>query len=144
MTLVDALPPINATLNATSGACLLTGWIFMKRHQIQLHRRFMLAACFASLVFLGCYVLNHALRHGVVTHFTATGWPRPLYFSILISHTILAVVIVPLAVWTVVNGLRMRVVPHRRVARWTFPLWLYVSITGVLVYFFLYQWFPPA
>ena len=144
MSLVEVLPAVNASLNATCGACLLIGYVFMKRHQIPLHRRFMLAASFASLVFLCCYVLNHVLRHGVVTRFTATGWPRPLYFSILISHTILAVTIVPLAIWSVVNGLRMRVAAHRRVARWTFPLWMYVSVTGVLVYFFLYHWFPPA
>ena len=144
MTLVEVLPAVNASLNATSGACLFTGYVFMKRHQIQLHRRFMLAACFASLVFLGFYVLNHILRHGVVTRFTAMGWPRTVYFPLLISHTLLAVTIVPLAIWSVVNGLRMRVAAHRRVARWTFPLWMYVSVTGVLVYFFLYHWFPPA
>ncbi|MEK6372887.1 MAG: DUF420 domain-containing protein [Acidobacteriota bacterium] len=144
MTLVDVLPAVNASLNATCGACLMTGYVFMRRRQIQLHRRFMLLACILAVVFLACYVLNHVLRQGMVTHFTATGWPRPLYFSILISHTILAVTIVPLAIWTVINGLRMRVPQHRRVARWTFPLWMYVSVTGVLVYFFLYQWFPPA
>ena len=140
--LVDVLPPLNASLNATSGACLLTGYIFMRRGEIPRHRWFMLAACWASLIFLAFYVLNHYLRHGVVTRFTATGWVRPLYFGILISHTILAVTIVPLAILSVVNGLRMRVAQHRRVARWTFPLWMYVSVTGVLVYFFLYQWFP--
>src|SRR3982751_1625805 len=118
MTLVEVLPAVNASLNATCGVCLMTGYVFMKRHQIALHRRFMLAACIASLVFLVLYVLNHILRHGIVTHFTAQGWPRPLYFGILISHTILAVTIVPLAIWTVTNGLRMRVAPHRRVARW--------------------------
>ena len=104
----------------------------------------MLAASVTSLIFLACYVLNHILRHGVVTHFTGTGWVRPLYFTILISHTILAVTIVPLAILSVRNGLKMRVPQHRRVARWTFPLWMYVSVTGVLVYFFLYQWYPPA
>jgi uncharacterized membrane protein YozB (DUF420 family) len=104
----------------------------------------MLAACVTATVFLACYVLNHVLRHGIVTRFTGTGWVRPVYFTILISHTILAITIVPLAIWTVINGLRMRVPQHRRVARWTFPLWIYVSVTGVLVYFFLYQWFPPA
>jgi uncharacterized membrane protein YozB (DUF420 family) len=142
--LVEILPAVNASLNATSGACLVTGYVFMRRGEIRRHRRFMLAACWASIVFLVFYVLNHYLRHGMVTRFTATGWPRPLYFSILISHTILAVIIVPLAIWSVINGLRMRVPQHRRVARWTFPLWLYVSVTGVLVYFFLYHWFPPA
>ena len=144
MTLVDLLPGLNASLNATCGACLMTGYVFMRRRQIQLHRRFMLLACIVAVVFLACYVLNHILRHGIVTHFTATGWPRQVYFPLLISHTILAITIVPLAIWTVINGLRMRVPQHRRVARWTFPLWMYVSVTGVLVYFFLYQWFPST
>jgi uncharacterized membrane protein YozB (DUF420 family) len=144
VTLVDVLPAINASLNATCGACLMTGYVFMRRRQIRLHRRFMLTACIVAVVFLACYVLNHVLRQGMVTHFTATGWPRPLYFGILISHTILAITIVPLAIWSVINGLRMRVPQHRRVARWTFPLWMYVSVTGVLVYFFLYHWYPPA
>ena len=79
-----------------------------------------------------------------VAKLTGTGWVRPLYFSILISHTILAVTIVPLAILSVTNGLKMRVPQHRRVAKWTFPLWMYVSVTGVLVYFFLYHWYPPT
>ena len=103
----------------------------------------MLAACTASAIFLILYVTNHYLRHGVVTRFTATGPIRPLYFAILISHTILAVAIVPMVIVSLRNGLKMRVIEHRRIARWTFPLWVYVSVTGVLVYFFLYQWFPP-
>ncbi len=138
------LPAINATLNGTSGVLLLIAYILIRRHKIQLHKRFMLAACVTSLVFLACYVLNHILRHGVVTHFTATGWVRPLYFSILISHTILAITIVPMAIISVRYGLKMRVLQHRRIARWTFPLWMYVSVTGVIVYFFLYQWYPSA
>ena len=144
MSLVEVLPAVNASLNASSGLCLLTGYVFMKRRQIQLHRRFMLAACFTSLAFLVCYVLNHYLRHGVVTRFKGTGAIRPVYFTMLTTHTMLAVIIVPLAILSVVNGLRMRVPQHRRVARWTFPLWMYVSVTGVLVYFFLYQWFPSS
>ena len=143
VSLVSTLPGINASLNALSGIFLFTGWRYMKRGQIAQHRRFMLAACTTSLLFLVLYVTNHYLRHGIVTRFTATGFIRPIYFSILITHTILAVAIVPLAILSVRNGLKMRVFEHRRVARWTFPLWMYVSITGVLVYFFLYQWFPP-
>lgn len=135
------LPAINATLNATSGVLLLLGYIAMRRRRIDQHRRYMIGACIASLVFLACYVLNHYLRHGVVTRFTGTGIIRPVYFTILITHTILAIVIVPLAILSVRNGLRMRVPQHRRVARWTFPLWMYVSVTGVLVYFFLYHWY---
>jgi uncharacterized membrane protein YozB (DUF420 family) len=142
MQLVRIMPAVNASLNALSGVLLLIAYVLIRRKRVQLHKRFMLAACFTSLTFLACYVLNHYLRHGIVTHFTGTGWVRPLYFSILISHTILAVTIVPLAIITVRNGLKMRVARHRRIAQWTFPLWMYVSVTGVIVYFFLYQWYP--
>jgi putative membrane protein len=142
MDLSRVLPAVNASLNALSGVCLLSAFIMIKRRRITAHKRLMLTACSASLLFLVCYVTNHYLRHGVVTRFTGVGIIRPIYFTILISHTILAVTIVPLAILSVRNGLRMRVPQHRRVARWTFPLWMYVSVTGVLVYFFLYQWFP--
>lgn len=139
---MNVLPAINASLNATSGVCLLIAYVFIKKRQIARHRRFMLAACTSSLLFLVFYVLNHYLRHGIVTRFQGAGIIRPIYFAILISHTILAVVIIPMAILSVRNGLKMRVPQHRRIARWTFPLWMYVSVTGVLVYFFLYQWFP--
>ena len=138
------IPAVNATLNASSGVLITIAYVLIRRHKIALHRRFMLAACFTSLFFLVGYVTNHYLRHGVVTRFTATGWVRPLYFSILITHTILAILIVPLVIVTLRNGLKMRVARHRAIARWAFPLWLYVSITGVVVYLFLYQWFPST
>ena len=138
------LPAVNATLNASSGVLLLIAYWHIRHKRIRQHKRFMLAACVTSLLFLCCYVLNHYLRHGVVTRFTGTGWIRPVYFTILISHTILAVTIVPMAILSVRNGLKMRVAQHRRIAKWTFPLWMYVSVTGVIVYFFLYQWYPPA
>jgi uncharacterized membrane protein YozB (DUF420 family) len=138
------MPALNASLNAMSGVCLLIGYTLIRQKKIQAHKRFMLAACICSLLFLADYIAYHTLRHGVVTKFTATGWPRTLYFSILISHTCLAVTIVPLAILSVINGLKMRVPQHRRVAKWTFPLWLYVSVTGVLVYFFLYHWYTPT
>lgn len=141
--MLQFFPPFNATLNALSGVFLLIAWVHIRNKRIVQHRRFMLAACFTSLAFLASYLTYHALKGGVVTPFTAQGPWRTVYFSILISHTILAVVIVPLAIYSVVNGLKMRVPQHRRVARWTFPLWIYVSVTGVLVYFFLYHWFPP-
>ena len=144
MGLAQALPAINATLNATSGVLLLIAYVLIKRKRIAPHRRFMLAACYTSIAFLCCYVLNHYLRHGVVTRFRGTGVIRPIYFTMLTTHTILAVAIVPMAIISVWNGLKMRVPQHRRIARWTFPLWMYVSVTGVLVYFFLYQWFPSA
>lgn len=142
MDIGTVLPAINASLNATSGICLFIGWRLIKQKKIALHKRFMLAACTASLVFLALYVLNHYLRHGIVTKFPGTGIIRPIYFAILISHTILAITIVPLAIMTVRNGLKMRVPQHRRIARVTFPMWMYVSVTGVLVYFFIYQWYP--
>lgn len=144
MGLVHALPAINATLNATSGVLLLIAYVLIKQKRIAPHRRFMLAACYTSLVFLCCYVLNHYLRHGVVTRFKGTGVIRPIYFTLLTTHTFLAITIVPMAIVTVWNGLKMRVPQHRRIARWTFPMWMYVSVTGVLVYFFLYQWFPST
>jgi putative membrane protein len=144
MPVVRFLPAVNASLNALSGVFLLIGYVLIRRKKIRLHKRFMLAACITSLLFLVCYVTNHYLRHGIVTRFTGVGVIRPIYFTILISHTILAVVIVPLAIVSVFNGLKMRVPQHRRVAKWTFPLWLYVSVTGVLVYFFLYHWFAGA
>ena len=140
--MVQFFPPLNATLNALSGVLLLIAFIHIKNKRIDLHRRFMLAACTTSVLFLVCYVTYHTLRGGVVTKFTGTGGWRTLYFAILGSHTVLAVVILPLAILSVWNGLKMRVPQHRRVARWTFPLWMYVSVTGVLVYFFLYHWFP--
>lgn len=140
--MVQFFPAVNASLNALSGVFLLIAYNHIRHKRIAQHRRFMLAACFTSLAFLACYVTYHTLRGGVVTRFTGTGIWRTIYLSILTSHTILAVVIVPLAIYSVINGLRMRVPQHRRVARWTFPLWMYVSVTGVLVYFFLYHWFP--
>ncbi len=136
------LPLINATLNALSGVLLLIAFILIKQRRIQAHKRFMLAACTTSLLFLAGYVTNHYLRHGVVTRFTGTGWIRPVYFTLLTTHTILAIVILPLAIISVLHGLNMRVPQHRRVAKWTFPLWMYVSVTGVLVYCFLYRWYP--
>jgi uncharacterized membrane protein YozB (DUF420 family) len=144
MDLAKVLPEINATLNALTGVLLVIAYILIRQKRIAAHRRFMIAACITAVVFLAGYVLNHYLRHGIVTRFTAEGWVRPLYFTILISHTILAITIVPLVIITLRYGLRMRVAQHRRIARWTFPLWMYVSLTGVLVYFFLYQWFPST
>jgi putative membrane protein len=137
-------PAWNASLNALSGVFLLTAYILIRRKNIELHKKFMLAACTTSLVFLASYVTYHTMRGGVVTKFAGTGAIKSLYLIILFSHTVLAVVIVPLAIASVVNGLRMRVPQHRRVAKWTFPLWMYVSVSGVLVYFFLYHWFPSS
>lgn len=142
MSAVEVFPPLNATLNALSGILLLIAYRSIRAKKIAQHKRFMLAACTTSILFLICYVTYHTIRGGVVTRFAGTGAWKTLYLAILTSHTILAVVIVPLAIVSVVNGLKMRVPQHRRVAKWTFPLWMYVSVTGVLVYFFLYHWFP--
>lgn len=144
MTAVQFFPPLNASLNALSGVLLLVAWWHIRAKRIDLHRRFMLAACATSVLFLVCYVTYHSLRGGVVTRFAGTGVMRTLYLTILGTHTVLAVVILPMAIASVILGLKMRVEKHRRIARWTLPLWLYVSVTGVLVYFFLYHWFPGA
>lgn len=139
---IPYLPTVNASLNALSAVLLTFGYLNIRRKRIAIHRRFMLAACATSTLFLVSYLTYHAFAGS--TRFTATGWVRPLYFSILLSHTVLAVVVLPLAILSVVNGLRMRVEFHRRISRWTFPVWLYVSVTGVLVYLFLYHWFVPV
>ena len=144
MDFAHTLPAVNASLNALSGILLVIGYVLIRRKQVALHKRFMLAACASSSLFLCLYVLNHILRHGLVTRFPGVGAIRVVYFTILISHTSLAITIVPLAIVTVIRGLKMRVEKHRRIARWTFPLWAYVSATGVLVYFFIYQWYPSA
>lgn len=144
MDFAHTLPAVNASLNALSGILLVIGYVLIRRKRVALHKRFMLAACAASSLFLCLYVLNHILRHGLVTRFPGVGPIRVVYFTILISHTTLAITIVPLAIVTVIRGLKMRVEKHRRIARWTFPLWTYVSATGVLVYFFIYQWYPSA
>jgi len=138
-----ALPVLNACLNASSALLLLSGFYFIRvRGNEAAHRKCMTAALGVSAVFLISYLTYHSV-HGT-THFLGEGIVRPLYFSILISHTILAAVIVPLILITLRYALRRDLEKHKRLARITFPLWLYVSITGVLIYFFLYQWFPHS
>lgn len=136
MTLGD-LPAVNASLNALSGVLLLIGYGLIRARKIALHRRFMIAAFTASSLFLVCYVVYHAQVGSV--RFTRHGFVRPLYFTILITHVTLAAVVLPLAIVTLSRGLAARYQLHRRIARWTFPIWLYVSVTGVLVYVLLYQ-----
>ncbi|HZT75374.1 MAG TPA: DUF420 domain-containing protein [Vicinamibacterales bacterium] len=134
---VHDLPAVNATLNATSGILLLIGYALIRARKIELHRRFMIAAFAASSLFLVCYVVYHAQVGSV--RFTRQGLVRPIYFTILITHVTLAAVVLPLAIFTLSRGLAAKYQVHRRVARWTFPIWLYVSVTGVLVYVLLYQ-----
>ena len=130
-------PAVNATLNATSAVLLVSGYRFIRHQRIAAHKRCMLAACAVSVVFLISYVLYHAQVGSVP--FGHHGWIRPVYFSILISHTVLAMAIVPLVIRTVCLALHDRVQQHRRLARVTLPLWLYVCVTGVVVYVMLYH-----
>jgi uncharacterized membrane protein YozB (DUF420 family) len=132
-------PAINASLNGASFLLLLVGHRFMHKGRISAHRATMITAVITSTLFLISYLYYHA--HVGSVRFEGTGWSRPVYFTVLISHVILAAVIVPLVIITLTLGLRERFDRHRAVARWTYPLWLYVSITGVLVYFMLYHWF---
>jgi uncharacterized membrane protein YozB (DUF420 family) len=131
------LPAVNATLNATSGVFLLVGYILVRRRQINAHRSAMLAAFVSSTLFLISYLVYHA--HTGSRPFTGLGALRYVYFAILISHVILAAVILPMAIATLSRGLRGRYEDHKRIAKWTFPTWMYVSVTGVIVYMMLYQ-----
>jgi len=134
---VHDLPAVNATLNAISGVLLVIAYVFIRRRQIERHRRTMIAAFVMSSLFLVCYVIYHAQVGSV--RFTRQGIVRPIYFTILITHVTLAAVVLPMAIVTLSRGLKARFSQHRRIARWTFPIWLYVSVTGVLVYVLLYQ-----
>ena len=139
---VHDLPALNASLNATSGVLLLIGYTLIRARRIAAHRAVMIAAFAASVLFLVCYVVYHAQVGSVP--FPRYGFVRPLYFTILITHVLLAFTVPPLAIITLSRGLKGRYPQHRRIARWTFPIWLYVSVTGVLVYVLLYQptWIP--
>jgi uncharacterized membrane protein YozB (DUF420 family) len=134
---VHDLPAVNATLNAISGVLLLVAYGFIRARRIEQHRRTMIAAFVTSSLFLVCYVIYHAQVGSV--RFTRQGFVRPLYFTILITHVTLAAVVLPMAIVTLSRGLKAKYRQHRRIARWTLPIWLYVSITGVLVYVLLYQ-----
>jgi uncharacterized membrane protein YozB (DUF420 family) len=136
VTLQD-LPAVNASLNALSGILLLVGYVLIRQRRVETHRKVMIAAFVTSSIFLICYVVYHAQVGSV--RFTRQGLVRPLYFTILITHVTLAAAVLPLALVTLSRGLRGRYARHRAIARWTFPIWLYVSITGVLVYVLLYQ-----
>jgi len=139
---VHDLPAVNASLNGLSAVFIIIGWVLIKTQRTRAHIVAMSCALATSTLFLACYLTYH-FNVRAVTHFTAQGLVRPMYFALLISHTILAGVALPLVVLTVVPALRARYDKHRRLAVWTMPVWLYVSVTGVLVYMMLYQWFPP-
>ena len=134
---IQELPAVNASLNAISGVLLLIAYAHIRARRIEQHRRFMIAAFTTSSLFLVCYLVYHAQVGSVP--FTRQGFVRPLYFGILITHVTLAATVVPLALVTLSRGLKARYPQHRRIARWTFPVWMYVSVTGVLVYVLLYQ-----
>ena len=141
---VSDLPALNAGLNAISTLLLLAGFVFIKSERKIAHRNCMVGAFSVSCVFLITYVLHKILVKGVHTPFGGEGFLKPLYYGMLISHIILAIVIVPLILVTMTHAIKGRFEKHRAWARWTFPLWFYVSVTGVLIYFMLYQWFPKA
>jgi uncharacterized membrane protein YozB (DUF420 family) len=134
---VHDLPAVNATLNAVSGILLFVGFLLIRSRRIELHRRFMIAAFGASTLFLISYLVYHAQVGSV--RFTRAGFVRPLYFTVLITHVVLAAAVLPLAIVTLTRGLNGRVRAHQAIARWTLPIWLYVSVSGVLVYVLLYQ-----
>jgi uncharacterized membrane protein YozB (DUF420 family) len=135
---VELAPTLNAILNGIAAVLLVIARVLIGRDQIQAHKRLMIAAFATSSVFLVNYLTYHTLIHGS-KHFTGQGWGRPLYFGILASHTILAATIVPLVLITLSRGLKRNDLRHRAIARWTFPLWLYVSVTGVVIYIMLYH-----
>jgi uncharacterized membrane protein YozB (DUF420 family) len=136
VTLSD-LPLLNASLNATSAVLLVLGYTFIRQRRIRLHRACMISACVVSALFLTSYVVYHANVGS--KHFPGTGPIRTVYFAILITHVILAAAVPPLALITLIRGLRARFDRHVAIARWTLPIWLYVSVTGVVVYVMLYR-----
>jgi putative membrane protein len=137
---VSYLPHLNACLNTTSALLLFTGYRFIRARNVAAHRACQVAALWISILFLASYLTYH-FNHGA-TRFQGTGLVRPIYFTILTTHTILAMVIVPLVILTFYRAFRGDFVRHRKIARITLPLWLYVSVTGVIVYLMLYQIYP--
>jgi len=131
------LPAVNAALNGTAAVLLAVGWVFIRRRQVERHRAFMLGAFTASALFLTSYLVYHA-KVGSVPY-QGQGALRTVYFSILITHVILAALILPLSLMTLSRALARRFDRHRRIARWTLPIWLYVSVTGVVIYVMLYR-----
>lgn len=136
------LPTVDALLNATSAVLLITGYLFIRQRQVKQHKLCMLSAFATSTLFLTCYLLYH-INVGHV-EFPGTGWVRALYRVILLSHVSLAFLVVPLALTTLFFAFRNQITRHRRIARITLPVWLYVSVTGVIVYWMLYKLYPSS
>jgi putative membrane protein len=138
---VTFFPALNAVLNGTSAVLIGAGYYCIKSGRRAAHKRFMLTAFVTSTLFLISYLYYHLVLRAGVTHFQGEGIWRPMYFAILLSHTILAVVVVPFILVTLYRALKGNFVRHKAIARWTFPIWLYVSVTGVVIYFMLYKIF---
>lgn len=140
------LPAVNATLNGLSAVFLSCGYYFIRKKDIRAHRNCMVTAFVTSALFLACYLTYHihlaVYLHQGPTRFTHPAWFRPIYLGVLLTHTVLAMVILPMVIITLSRALRERFEQHRKIARWTWPLWMYVSVTGVLIYLLLYQLFP--
>jgi putative membrane protein len=143
---IHDLPAVNAALNSLSAIFLILGFIFIRQKKIIAHRNCMISAFCTSVIFLICYLTYHGylaiVLHQGPTRFLNPQWFRPIYLTILLTHTILAIAIVPLILITLNRALRQRFDAHKKIARWTWPLWMYVSVTGVIVYFLLYRIFP--
>lgn len=139
----EIFPPLNALLNGTSAMLLIGGYLAVRAGRIALHKICMITALIVSGLFLGSYLYYHfGPRGGQPTRFVGPEMARAVYFTILISHTILAAAVAPLALITAYLGFRDRIKQHMRLARWTLPLWIYVSVTGVVIYWMLYQLYP--
>ncbi len=136
----SVLPHLNAVLNTTSGVFLVAGYFFIRRQKITAHQTCMISAFIVSIAFLISYLIYHYTH--LATPFTGQGLIRPVYYTILATHVVLAIIIVPLILVTLARAAKGEYFRHRRIARWTFPLWLYVSITGVIVYLMLYHLYP--
>lgn len=147
MTIFD-LPAVNATLNGLSAILLTFGFVFIKRGNRVAHRNCMISAFITSVVFLACYVTYHGylalVLHRGPTRFENPAWFRPFYLTILLTHTVLAAAIVPMILITLYRARLQRFDLHKKIARWTWPVWMYVSVTGVVIYFLLYRIFPQS
>jgi putative membrane protein len=141
MTAATVLPHVNAVLNTLSTILLLIGFAFIRSGNREIHRKFMIAAIIVSAVFLASYLTYHFMAPIFV--FPGTGWTVPAYYTLLISHVILAVVVTPMVMVTAWRGLKGNFDRHKLIARWTLPIWLYVTVTGVAIYAILYHVYPP-
>jgi len=141
---ITDLPAVNASLNFISTIFISAGWYFIRRNFWQRHIACMIVAVVSSSAFLTCYLIYHYYTGERSTHFSAGGAIATIYFTMLISHVLLAFVTLPLVILTLIPVFSRRWDRHRRIAKWTMPIWLYVSVTGVFVYLMLYKWFPPA